>query len=120
MPDGWHENATLEYHETAHGGCIQFGNSFDCSWSGSRRVSLTPTQRATWESVDSEISPVSSIAPEGWGPEDGGNATSPLHSRRSPTKETKSELKTYARGRNQNWLPHPCLLGGPQLGGNAT
>ena len=21
---------------------------------------------------------------------------------------------------NQNWLPHPCLLGGLQVGGNAT
>ena len=30
--------------------------------------------------------PVSSIAPEGWGPKEGGNATSPLHSRGSPTK----------------------------------
>ena len=24
------------------------------------------------------------------------------------------------RKRNQNWLPHPCLLGGPKEGGNAT
>ena len=24
------------------------------------------------------------------------------------------------RGRNQKWLPHPCLLGGPQVGGCAT
>ena len=23
-------------------------------------------------------------------------------------------------GQNQNWLPHPCLLGGPKEGGNAT
>ena len=44
------------------------------------------------------------------GPKDGGNATSPLHSRGSPNKW----------GQNQNWLPKPCLLGGPQLGGNAT
>ena len=47
--------------------------------------------------MDSKIVPVSSIAPEGWGPKEGGNATSPLHSRGSPTKETKSEVKTYAR-----------------------
>ena len=29
---------------------------------------------------------LSSIAPEGWGPKEGGNATSPLHSRGSPNK----------------------------------
>jgi hypothetical protein len=45
-----------------------------------------------------KIVPVSSIAPEGWGPKEGGNATSPLHSRGSPTKGTKSENKAYARG----------------------
>ena len=44
------------------------------------------------------MSPVSSIAPEGWGPKEGGNATSYLHSRGSPTKGTKLEVKTYARG----------------------
>ena len=54
----------------------------------------------TQQSVDSEIVPVSSIAPEGWGPKEGGNATSPLHSRGSPTKGTKSEVKTYARAHN--------------------
>ena len=41
---------------------------------------------------------VSSIAPEGWGPKEGRNATSPLHSRGSPTMGTKSEVKVYARG----------------------
>ena len=45
-----------------------------------------------------------------WGPQVGGNATSPLHSRGSPKKG----------GQNQNWMPNPCLLGGPQVGGNAT
>ena len=35
------------------------------------------------------------------GPKEGGNATSPLHSRGSPNKW----------GQNQNWLPKPCLLG---------
>ena len=44
------------------------------------------------------------------GPQVGGNATSPLHSRGSPKKG----------GQNQNWMPNPCLLGGPQVGGNAT
>ena len=48
--------------------------------------SLTPTRGATQQSVDSEIVPVSSIAPEGWGPKEGGSATSPLHSRGSPNK----------------------------------
>ena len=62
--------------------------------------SLTRTQGATQQSVDSEIVPVSSIAPEGWGPKEGRNATSPLHSWGSPTKGTKSEVKTYARGHN--------------------
>ena len=40
--------------------------------------SLTPTRGATQQSVDSKIVTVSSIAPEGWGPREGGNATSPL------------------------------------------
>ena len=62
--------------------------------------SLTPTQGATQQSVDSKIVPVFSIAPEGWGPKEGGNATSPLHSRGFPTKGTKAGLKTYARGHN--------------------
>ena len=44
------------------------------------------------------------------GPKEGGDATSPLHSRGSPNKW----------GQNQNWLPEPCLLGDPQGGGNAT
>ena len=51
--------------------------------------SLTPTRGATQQSVDSKIVPVSSIAPEGWGPKEGGNAMSPLHSRGSPTKGNK-------------------------------
>ena len=55
------------------------------------------------------LTAVSSIAPEGWGPKEGGNATSPLHSRGSPTKGTKSEVKTYAGGhhdapRNEAWI----------------
>ena len=68
----------------------------------------------------------------------------PLHSRGSPNKGTKSEVATSplpsqgpTRGRkccitpafsgipnkgeqNQKWLPHPCLLKGPQEGGSAT
>ena len=35
-------------------------------------------------------------------------ATSPLHSRGSPTK-----------GTNRNWLPHPCLLEGPTSARNS-
>ena len=79
------------------------------------------------------------------GPKEGGNATSTLHSRGSPNKGgTKSELVASSlpsrgpkkgrncyvnttflgipkpkQGQNQNWLPHPCLLGGPQMGENA-
>ena len=70
--------------------------SVDCAF-------LTPTQGATQQSVDDEdpeIFQVSSIALEGWGPKEGGNATSPLHSRGSPTKGIKSEVKMYARGHN--------------------
>ena len=46
------------------------------------------------------------------GPQEGKNATSPLHSRGFPSQ---------ARGEkgNQNWMPHPCLLGSPKEGGNA-
>ena len=53
-----------------------------------------------------KIVPVSSIAPEGWGPKEGGNAMSPLHSRGSPNNG----------GQNENWLPQPYLLGGPKRG----
>ena len=48
--------------------------------------------------------------------------------RGGPSKGTKSKLATsplpswgpHQRGRNQNLLPHPCLLRGPHEGGNAT
>ena len=48
--------------------------------------------------MDSKIVPVSSIAPEGWGPKEGGNATSPLHSRGSP-KEGEQNQKSKPRPR---------------------
>ena len=78
------------------------------------------------------------------GQKERGNATSPLHSRGSPTKGTKTRSgylpPTFSgpkRGRkcyatpafsgipikgeqNHKWLPHPCLLKGPKEGGNAT
>ena len=57
-----------------------------------------------------KIVPVSSIAPEGWGPKESGDATPPLHSQRSPNKG----------GQNQYWRPQPCFIGGPKEGGNAT
>ena len=91
--------------------------------------SLTPTRGATQQSVDSKIVPVSSIAPEGWGPNEGGNATSPLPSRGSPIKATKSEVKTYAGGhhhapRNKAWIQRLSSIApegwGPNEGGNAT
>ena len=53
---------------------------------------------------------VSSIAPEGWGPKEGGNATSPLHSRGSPTNGTKSEVKVYARGHHDAPRIKACIL----------
>ena len=47
------------------------------------------------------------------GPNFGGNATSPLHSRGSPTTGTKSK-----RAQNRvEMLHHPCILGGPQQRG---
>ena len=91
--------------------------------------SLTPTRGATQQSVDSKIVLVSSIAPEGWGPKEGVNATSPLHSRGLPPQETKSEVKTYARGhhdapRNKAWIQRLSSIApeswGPKEGGNAT
>ena len=30
------------------------------------------------------------------------------------------DSQRQARGENQKWLPHPCLLGGPKEGGIAT
>ena len=44
------------------------------------------------------------------GPKEGGNTTSPLHSRGSPTNETKSKGAEKSSER----LHHPCILGGPQ------
>ena len=44
--------------------------------------------------------------------EEGGNATSPLHSRGSPTKRTKSEIKTIPRSHHDApttlafWVPN--------------
>ena len=43
----------------------------------------------------------------------GGNATSPLHSRGSPTKGTKSKWAN----KWAEMLHHPCILGGPQQRG---
>ena len=40
------------------------------------------------------------LTPAFSGAKKSGNATSPLHSRGSPTTGTKSDLKTYARGNN--------------------
>ena len=60
--------------------------------------SLTPTRGATQQSVDSKIVLVSSIAPEGWGPKEGGNATSHLHSRGSPTKGDKIRSQNLRYG----------------------
>ena len=48
------------------------------------------------------------------GPKEGGNATSPLHSRGSPTKGTKSK---WAQKRAE-MLHRPCILGGPQTNGD--
>ena len=69
------------------------------------------------------------------GPKEGGNATSPLHSRGSPTPSagTKLEVATSplpsrgspTKGTRSKWaqkraemLHHPCILGGPQTNGD--
>ena len=54
-------------------------------------------------------------------------ATSPMHSQAA---QKRAELlcnpcilgdpQRQARGELRNWLPHPCLLGGPKEGGIAT
>ena len=53
-------------------------------------------------------------------------AASPLPSR-GPKRGRKcyvtpafSRIPKRGGGQNQNWQPHPCLLGGPKEGGNAT
>ena len=48
------------------------------------------------------------------GPQVGGNATSPLHSRGSPTKGTKSK----GAHKWAEMLHHPCILGDPQRKGD--
>ena len=77
-------------------------------------------------------------------PQEGGNATSPLHFRGSSTNGTKiirgcltlafsgahngAEMRRHPcipgdpqKGdQNQKWLPHRCLVEGPKGGGNAT
>ena len=35
-------------------------------------------------------------------------------------RRAKSEVVPNKGERNVKWLPHPCLLGGPKEGGNAT
>ena len=79
------------------------------------------------------------------GPKEGGNATSPLHTRGSPNKGGQNQkwlvppaflgAHKWAEmlrhpcilgdpqkkgGGEQKWVPHPCLLGSPKKGGNAT
>ena len=41
-----------------------------------------------------------------------------LHNLYSDEESLKSDLPPQIQ--NQKWLPHTCLLGGPQVGGNAT
>ena len=55
------------------------------------------------------------------GPKEGGNATSPLHSRGSPTPSAGSEIRSgcltlaFLRARKRaKMVRHPCILGGPQ------
>ena len=67
-----------------------------------------------------------------WGPQVGGNATSPLHSRGSP-KDVGNKIRFGGAHKWLEMLHHPCILGdpqrhggqnqnwwGPQVGRNAT
>ena len=67
------------------------------------------------------------------GPKEGGNATSPLHARGSPKPSAGNKIRSgyltlafsgvcnaKCGEQKQKWMPHPCLLGGPKKGGNAT
>ena len=46
----------------------------------------------------------------------------PLHSQGSPTSGAGSNIRTRPQQREtkSKWLPHPCLLGSPKQGQNAT
>ena len=44
----------------------------------------------------------------------------PLQLKGHGFKHQRGQSAGLKEGQNQNWLPHPCLLGGPQVGGNAT
>ena len=48
--------------------------------------------------MESKIVPLSSIAPEGWGPKEGGNATSPLYSRGSPNNGGQNQKSKRTLG----------------------
>ena len=65
--------------------------------------------------LHSRGSPTKGGQNQNWrGPQVGGNATSPLHSRGSPAKGTKSKWA-------HKWaemIHHPCILGGPQRKGD--
>ena len=52
----------------------------------------------TCNSVPDPLHMVSSIAPEGWGPKEGGNATSPLHSRGSPNNGGQNQKSKRTLG----------------------
>ena len=60
-------------------------------------------------SVHSKIVPVSSIAPEGWGPKEGGNATLPLHSRGSPNKGGQNQKSKPPLGATKMPLGAPSI-----------
>ena len=57
--------------------------------------------------MDSKIVPVSSIAPDGWGPKEGRNATSPLHSRghhdAHAMKRGFKDCPGFLNSTGQNW-----------------
>ena len=51
-----------------------------------------------------------------WGPQVGGNATSPLHSRGSP-KDMGNKIRIGGAHKWLEMLHHPCILGDPQKHG---
>ena len=91
---------TMMHHATKRGLHKQSTRKVHRTWTGKTRKLPKHWRRKQnfrqGTTSDSKIVPVSSIAPEGWGPKEGGNATSPLHSRGSP-KEGEQNQKSKPR-----------------------
>ena len=99
-----HKWAELLHHPCAHGGPQTRGQSQRWPTSG-QNCYITPAFLGVPKQGDKVKG----------GPQVGGSATSPLRSRGSPNKGTKSKVA-------HKWaevLHHPCVLGGPQTRGQS-